>query len=116
MGEVTHAQTILLQDDKINILEALSMCGDLTKDADRSDILVMRENGQGTKEVKHINLENHSVFTSPVYFLQPNDILYVHPNDYTLKNLGRAKRQAIVTTVLTVLSIVIIVVDRIIKR
>jgi polysaccharide export outer membrane protein len=115
LGELTRPQSISIPEEKISLLEALSLCGDVTQFAERRDILIMRDGANG-KEIKHINLVDQSVFSSPWLYLQPNDIVYVRPNEYSLKSLGRVKKQQLVADILSGLTIFFILLDRIIKR
>ena len=80
LGEVGHPGRIQIPTDQITILEALSLAGDLTINGKRENILVLRtESGIQTPYV--VNLTNiESVFSSPVYYLQQNDLIYVEPN------------------------------------
>lgn len=80
MGEVGHAGRVEFTSDHITLLEALSLAGDLTINGRRDNVLVMRtENGRQTPY--RVNLtKTESVYASPVYYLQQNDLIYVEPN------------------------------------
>ena len=64
----------------MNILEALAMAGDLNITARRDNIMLIRLNVDGTKNVEVLNLNDNSLITSPYFNLQQNDIIYVEPN------------------------------------
>ena len=64
----------------MNILEALAMAGDLNITARRDNIMLIRLNADGTKNVEVLNLNDNSLITSPYFNLQQNDIIYVEPN------------------------------------
>ena len=87
LGEVHVPGTHKFNVDKVTIIDALSAAGDLTDYGKRDSILVIREE-QGKKITYSIDLRNKSIFNSPVYNLQPNDIVYVSPNKNKLKNLS----------------------------
>ncbi len=114
LGEVKNPGTQKFQVDKVTIIDALSAAGDLTDYGKREDIKVIREEGNG--KVTHIiDLRNKDVFQSPVYFLQPNDIVYVSPNAYKLKNLNvdpeKQRRTGLFFTVLaTMVSVATLIV------
>ncbi|MDR0657947.1 MAG: polysaccharide export protein, partial [Mediterranea sp.] len=80
MGEVNNPGRYNIDKDNITILDALSMAGDLTIHGIREKVLVQRnENGvQRTYEVNLCSAEQ--LYSSPVYYLQQNDVLYVEPN------------------------------------
>jgi polysaccharide export outer membrane protein len=80
IGEVTKPGVMYLSTPNTNIIELLSMAGDLTPYAKRDNLLLMRHNTNNTISTYRVNLTNSSVFTSPVYYLQSNDVLYVEPN------------------------------------
>ena len=80
IGEVNKPGVMNLSAPNTNIIELLSMAGDLTPYAKRNNLLLMRHNQNNTISTYRINLTNSSVFTSPVYYLQSNDVLYIEPN------------------------------------
>ena len=80
MGEVKSPGRFIIDHDQVSILDALSRAGDLTIFGVRENVLVMRlENGQ--QKSYRVNLTDaNSLYTSPVFYLQQNDIVYVEPN------------------------------------
>ncbi len=113
MGAVNKPGVLNVTEDNISLLDALVLSGDITKDGKRDNILIIRENGNN-KEVKKINLENSSIFSSPWYYLQPNDIVYVIP-DYSKmdKDEQRRNRQTTVSLIVSGISILILILSRI---
>jgi polysaccharide export outer membrane protein len=107
LGEVRAPGTQKFNVDRVTIIDALSAAGDLTDFGKREDIMVIRE--QDGKKVYHtVDLRSKTLFQSPVYFLQPNDIVYVGPNKNKLKNIDvdpDAQRKT--GLVLTVVSLVV---------
>jgi len=80
MGEVNHPGRYTIDKDNITILDALSQAGDLTIYGKRENVLVLR-NENGTQRVYHIDLcSARQLYSSPVYYLQQNDVVYVEPN------------------------------------
>jgi polysaccharide export outer membrane protein len=86
LGEVRSPGSKKFSVDKVTIIDAISAAGDLTEFAKRDDIMVIREE-KGKKFYYGIDLRSKKVFASPVYILQPNDIVYVAPTDKRLKAL-----------------------------
>lgn len=79
LGEVRNPGTFQIPNERITILEALGLAGDLTINGIRKEILLIRdENGQ-KKEIK-IDLTNNSILNSEYYYLTQNDVIYVKPN------------------------------------
>ncbi len=80
MGEVNNPGRFSIDRDRITILDALSLAGDLTIYGNRSKVLVLREEN-GVQRTYGIDLTSGEyVYTSPAYYLQQNDLVYVEPN------------------------------------
>lgn len=79
LGEVGSPGTYNLEDEKLTLLEAIGRAGDLTINGERKNVLVIREEN-GQRNFYRIDLTSNEVFTSPVYYLVQNDIVYVEPN------------------------------------
>jgi polysaccharide export outer membrane protein len=79
LGEVNRPGTYTINDEKVSLPEAISLAGDLTIYGQRQNVHIYRmENGE--KKYYTIDLTSPSVFYSPYYYLQQNDIVYVEPN------------------------------------
>ena len=80
MGDVKNPGTQTYQGERLTILEALGKAGDLNNSAHRDNILVVREEA-GKRVTYRVNLlDQESIFNSPAYYLQQNDVIYVQPN------------------------------------
>lgn len=86
LGEVARPNTYTISNEKVNIFEALALAGDLTIYGKRDGVKLIREDAQGRKEVVALNLNDANIITSPYYYLQQNDVLYVEPNKAKAKN------------------------------
>ena len=86
LGEVARPNTYTISNEKVNIFEALALAGDLTIYGKRDGVKLIREDAQGRKEVVALNLKDANIITSPYYYLQQNDVLYVEPNKAKAKN------------------------------
>lgn len=81
MGEVTRPGRYNIDKDHLTILDALSQAGDLTIYGKREKVLVLRTE-EGKERVYGVNLcSADHLYSSPVYYLQQNDVVYVEPND-----------------------------------
>lgn len=81
LGEVNHPGRYLIERDKPTLLDALSMAGDLTIYGKRDKVLVLRSE-EGVQRVYGVDLRSASyLYSSPVYYLQQNDVIYVEPNE-----------------------------------
>ena len=79
IGEVARPGSFTIAGDRITLLEALSMAGDLTIYGRRDRVAVIREK-DGKRKVLFHDLRSSDIFSSPCYYLQQNDIVYVEPN------------------------------------
>ena len=112
LGEVTKPQVINIPNEQISLLEAIAQSGDLTFTGRRDNILVIRETPNG-KQFKRINLIDSSLFNSPFYYLQPNDIVYVEPTEFKIKST--AQNAQVIGYVLSGLSIFITLLSLLIR-
>ena len=79
LGEVTSPGTYTVTGDKITILQALALARDLTIYGQRDNVQVIREQN-GQRQIFSLNLTNSDIFSSPGYYLQQNDVVYVTPS------------------------------------
>ena len=86
LGEVARPGTFTVSNEKVNVLEALAMAGDLTIWGMRDNVKLVREDATGKREIIELDLTNAEIITSPYYYLQQNDILYISPNKTKAKN------------------------------
>lgn len=80
MGEVNRTGRYDINKDRLNILEALSLAGDLTIQGQRENVIVVREEKDGIHTYR-VDLTNFkSLSSSPAYYIKQGDIIYVEPN------------------------------------
>lgn len=79
LGEVARPGTFNIDHERVTILEALGLAGDMTIFGERQNVLVIREQ-DGKKSYTRVDLTTDEVFKSPVYYLTQNDVLYIEPN------------------------------------
>ena len=86
LGVVTKPGTFTVNNEKVNILEALAMAGDMTVYGVRDNVKLVRENANGERLIQTLNLNDADLVRSPYFYLQQNDILYVSPNKTKARN------------------------------
>ncbi|WP_075965034.1 polysaccharide biosynthesis/export family protein [Parabacteroides massiliensis] len=86
MGEISRPGSFTIKNDRISVLDAIGMAGDLPLTANRKNILVIRDN-DGVKETYRMDITDPAIFASPGFYLKQNDIVYVEP----IKNKQRAR-------------------------
>ena len=86
LGEVAKPGTFIINNEKVNVLEALAMAGDMTIWGLRDNVKLVREEENGKRNIMVLDLNRADIVKSPYYHLQQNDILYVSPNKTKAKN------------------------------
>lgn len=79
LGEVKNPGTFTIPNERVTLPEVLGVAGDLLITGQRKNILVIRD-VDGKKTETRVDLTSKSLFSSPVYYLQQNDLVYVEPN------------------------------------
>ena len=112
LGEVNKPSVVTMPNEKLSLLEALGLAGDITIYGNRENVMVIRdENDQ--KTLKRLNLNSTELFTSSYYYLKSNDIVYVEPTKAKVATTSRANQW--LPILLSGLSFAAIVADRVIK-
>lgn len=104
LGEVSKPQVITMTTEKLSLLEAIGITGDVTITGRKDNILLIRETAAG-KQFKRLNLTDNSLFNSPFYYLKPDDIVYVEPTKVKIRNSGNTPQT--IGYLLTGISIII---------
>jgi polysaccharide export outer membrane protein len=86
LGEVNKPGTFTVSNEKVNVLEALAMAGDMTVYGVRDNVKLIREDAQGKRQIVMLDLTKSDLVLSPYFYLQQNDILYVTPNQTKARN------------------------------
>jgi polysaccharide biosynthesis/export protein len=113
LGEVSHPLVINVPNEQISLVKALGMAGDLTIYGKRDNILLIREE-DGVRRTRRIDLTSSNFLNSEYYYLKPNDVIYVEPNKTKIATTGRS--QQILPVVITSVSFLFLILDRIIKQ
>ncbi len=87
LGEVNRPGTYSYIDGNISFLQALGLAGDLTINANRKDIIIIRES-DGLRTITNLDLTNASLLTSSIQNIQPNDVIIVNPNRKIVTSAG----------------------------
>lgn len=81
LGEVNNPGRFGIDRDRVTVLDALGMAGDLTIYGNRNDVLVLRQEGEAQRVYTIDLTSGRQVYSSPAYYLQQNDVVYVKPNE-----------------------------------
>ena len=110
LGEVNSPATYTIPDQKINLLEALGLAGDLSTYGRRDNILIIRE-VNGKREFGRVNLKDRSFFNSPYFYLAQNDVIYVEPLKEKTNTLADKSSKLVpwLTVVITFVTLIVTV-------
>ncbi|WP_237144074.1 polysaccharide biosynthesis/export family protein [Pontibacter pamirensis] len=114
IGEVNRPSTFNVPNEKINVLEALGLAGDMTPYGRRENVLIIREQ-EGKRITTRVNLNSKQVLSSPYFYLQQNDIVYVEPDKVKAVQVseGRSNVQYGLSIGLALVSVVAILVSQV---
>ncbi|MFK8006480.1 MAG: polysaccharide biosynthesis/export family protein [Saprospiraceae bacterium] len=77
-GEVRRPGSFTVYNDRLTIIEAITLAGDFTPYSSRDSILIIREENN-TRTFGYIDFNSYEVFSSPYFYLQQNDVIYIRP-------------------------------------
>lgn len=109
LGEVNAPSAYTLPNEKVSILDALSLAGDLTIYGKRENVLIIRDNN-GKKEFARLDLNSSNIFSSPFYYLKQNDVVYVEPNKRKVSASNSAQIQTI-GVIASVISVIVLAIS-----
>ena len=112
IGEVAKPAVLNVPNEKITLLEALGLAGDMTIFARRDNVLVIRET-DGVKNFTRLNLNSNEIFTSPYYYLKSNDIVYVEPTKQKVNQTNQSRLW--IPVIFSGISAAVIIIDRIVN-
>ncbi len=84
LGEVRNPGSFSIPNERITVIEALGLAGDLSIKGKRTNVTVIRENGK-QKTFHKIDLTSKEIFSSAGYYLTQNDVVYVEPNESKIR-------------------------------
>ena len=115
LGEVARPGQFDITRDKITVLEALAMAGDMTIYGNRANVAVIRRNQDKSYEVFELNFLEGNQMSSPAFYLQQGDVIYVQPNKYKAAtseiNQNRTFWLSIVSTLITATSLTLTIIN-----
>lgn len=79
LGEVGHCGPMTIENDRVTLIEALSMAGDITPKGRLDRVMVMRTTADGGRQMFVNDMKSSKLLQSPTFYLQQNDVVYVEP-------------------------------------
>jgi polysaccharide export outer membrane protein len=102
MGDVDRPGSYNIPNERITILDALALAGDVNISGQRNNILIIRE--EENKKVQYrVDIRSNLLLTSPVYYLQQNDVVYVEPNYARIQSASSNSNTSLVISISSVL-------------
>lgn len=111
LGEVSRPGSFIMPTERVTVLEALGMAGDLTIRGVRENILLIRE-VDGQKTMHRLDLTQQKTLNSPYYYLVQNDVIYVEPNKAQINNSKLGSNTNVIISIAGLLITVISVLTR----
>ena len=111
LGDVRRPGTISVPNEKISLIEAIAIAGDLNITAERKKVVLIRE-VNGVRKEFIIDLTSKDFFSSQFYFLQQNDVIYVSPNRAKINSSSYSQ---IYLPILSSISLILTAINLIIK-
>lgn len=109
LGEVKKPGAIAVNRQKYSVLDAIAESGDLTEFGLRENVLLIRDEN-GVKKYQRLNLNDINLLSSPYFYMQQNDVLYVEPNkirkDNSKYNQNNAFKISVVSTIVSAISVI----------
>jgi polysaccharide biosynthesis/export protein len=109
LGEVRSPSTYTFVSERVTILDAIGMAGDISEFGKRNNVKVMREQN-GKREIGTIDLTSGNMFASPYYNLQQNDVVFVEQSDRRIRQQDRQdlfQNISLATSIITTIAIIL---------
>ncbi|WP_396195468.1 polysaccharide biosynthesis/export family protein [Flavobacterium sp.] len=111
LGEVNKPNTYKIASERVTLLEAISLAGDMTIYGKRSNVLVIRE-VDGKKTFNRVDLTNQDFISSPFYYLNQNDVVMVEPNKTKINSSVIGPNITVTISALSLLTTIAIILFR----
>lgn len=108
-GEVGRPSSYVVPNEKVSLLDALAMAGDITIYGKRENVLLIREGDDGSKLAYRFNLNNSNIMKSPYFYLKQNDVIYVEPSKSKVaaNDIAQTRNITIISSALSVLIVLL---------
>lgn len=109
LGEVLKPGTYIMDGERVSVLNALGLAGDLTIFGKRKNVLLIRQEGENNKKIVRLDLNDSHLFASPYYYLKQGDVIYVEPTKgkAAANDVAFTRNYAIASSVITLVIVLI---------
>ena len=108
IGEVSRPGTFTIENERVSLPQALGLAHDLTIFGKRKNVLLIRE-VDGQKKFAKIDLTSVNTVSSPIYYLQQNDVLYIEPNNARIRSANYNQNNAVLISAIGTLTTIVAV-------
>ena len=112
LGEVNKPATYIVPNEKISLFDALGLAGDLTVFGKRENVLLVRDTLNNQKNMIRLNLNSKDIVSTPYFYLQPNDVIYVEPSKYKLEAIDAQRSRSLSLILVSGISLLTILISR----
>ncbi len=112
IGEVKKPGVYKIDDERVTLTEAIALAGDLTEDANRHAITIIREEND-VQKVANIDLTTSDIYSSPFYYLKQNDLVYIQPSKKGVVKTGFVSDISILLSIVSVMLSTVILITNI---
>lgn len=113
LGDVAKPGSFTITNERVSILEALSLAGDANLSAKRDEVLLIRER-EGKKNYVTLNLNNSKILSSPYYYLSNNDVIYIRPG--VNKFISSSAAVQLAPIIATGLTLILVLYNNVLKK
>ena len=111
LGEVASPGVKTINSERLTLLDAISMSGDLTVYGKRNSIMIVREI-DGTRTIAKVDITKRDFMNSKYYYLEHNDIIYVEPNKTKINSSAIGPNVSIIVSILSLVTTILFLVIR----
>lgn len=111
LGEVKNPGSFVIPNERVTILEALGLAGDMSNYSKRSGVRILRDSC-GIREVGLVDFSDKSLFMSKYYYLQRNDVIYIQAEKYKTRFEDLSRISAVLATIVSLLAITITIIRK----
>lgn len=108
-GEVTRPGTFTIESERVTLLQALSMAGDIALYGKRDNILIIRE-VDGKRSYNRVDITKPDFMDSEFYYLAPNDVVYVEPNKIRINSSAVGPNLTFALSAISLLTTIVVVI------
>lgn len=110
-GDVARPGFFQISNERVSVLDAISMAGDLNITGKRQNVMIIREE-RNKKHIYKLDLSSKKIFSSPAYYLQQNDVVYIEPNNAQIQNSTYTRNTGLFISMASVLISLITIITR----